>query len=145
MDTMDNKTIFDEEEALEKEKVVSITRKPYVEWDVDGKTYKLKLTTSVIRKLEQGFEKSLLTAVLEDGIPPIGTVITLLQAAMQKYHHGIKSYDVELLLDDFIDAGESQISLLQKVIYPLMHDAGFFTTAQMTLLTKELAEMDTNL
>ena len=112
---------------------------------MNGNEYKLKLTTGIIRKLEQTLKTSLLNAVLEDGVPPMGTVVTLLQAAMQKYHHGIKSYTVEGIIDDYLDSGGSQMSLLIDVIYPLMYDAGFFTEAMLTAITKEIKEMDTTL
>lgn len=153
MDNMENTMVVGIDDELEKEaseptaeeeKVVQM-RRPWVTWDVAGTEYKLKLTTSAITKLEQRFNKSLLAAVLDDGIPPVSTVVTMLQAALQKYHHGIKSYAVEELLDKYLDTGETQISLLKDVIYPLMADAGFFTAAQINLLTKEIAEADTEL
>ena len=139
---MENKTIFDEEMETGAAAEVQ-ARRPWVVWSVGGGEYHLKLTTASIRKLEQQYKKSLLGAVLDDGIPPIGTVITLLQAAMQKYHHGITSEKIEGLLDDYFDAGGTQITLLQEVIYPLMHDAGFFTDAMMAMITSEMANIDT--
>ena len=147
MDIMEKTTtIFDEEPKEAETKLANEkTRKPYVDWFVHGQEYKLKLTTGVIRKLEQGFGKSLLSAVLDEGIPPINVVSTLLQAALQKFHHGMKSYTVDELLDTYIEEGGTQITLLQDVIYPLMHDAGFFTQAQMDLLTKEISEVDSAL
>ena len=153
MDTMDNTaTIFDNEEVTPKAEVTPIKeedsakgRRPYVSWDVKGQEYKLKLTTSVIKKLEQTFKTSLLNAVLEEGIPPVSTTTTLLQAAMQKFHHGIKSYTVEGIVDDYLDEGGTQVTLLMDVIYPLMYDAGFFTEAMLTAVTTEIKEMDTQL
>lgn len=150
MDTMENKMVIgidDELEAVmpDMEETKAVMRRPYVAWTVGGKEYKLKLTTSVITKLEQRFGKSLMVAVLDDGIPPLSTVVTVIQASLQRFHHGIKSYDVELMLDEYLDAGGTQISLLKDVVYPLMADAGFFTEAQMKLLTKEMSEADSSL
>lgn len=147
MDIMEKTTtIFDEEPKEAETKLPDEkTRKPYVEWSVRGQEYKLKLTTGVIRKLEQGFGKSLLSAVLDEGVPSVDVLSTLLQAALQKFHHGMKSYTVDELLDEYFDAGGTQFDLLRDVVYPLMHDAGFFTQAQMDLLTKELSEADSNL
>ncbi len=126
------------------DKVVKM-RRPYVLWTVNGDDYKLKLSSSAITQLERRFNKSLLDAVLDDGIPTVGVMITLLQAAMQKFHHGIKSYTVENIYDNYIDNGGTQITLLTDIIYPLMYDAGFFTDGQMELLTKEISEADSNL
>lgn len=148
MDIMENKTtnLFDEEPIEAKaETVAEKTRRPYVPWSVRGQEYRLKLTTGVIRKLEQGFGKSLLSAVMDEGLPSVDVLSTMLQAALQKFHHGIKSITVDELLDAYFEAGGNQMELLQDVIYPLMHDAGFFTEAQMALLTKELGEVDTDL
>lgn len=147
MDIMEKKTNFLDEEMVEAEADVPTekTRKPYVEWCVREKVYKLKLTTGVIRRLEQGWKKSLLSAVLDEGIPSVDVLSTLLQGALQKFHHGIKSMAVDEMLDEYFDAGGTQIDLLRDVVYPLMHDAGFFTQAQMDLLTKELSEADSNL
>lgn len=151
--TMDNTmAVVGIDDELEQEKTMPIDegkvvkmRRPYVEWEVGGSTYKLKLSSSAITTLERRFNKSLLSAVLDDGIPPVTVTITLLQAALQKFHHGFKSYDVERLYDDYIDAGGTQITLLSDVVYPLMGDAGFFTDGQMKLLTKEISEADSTL
>ena len=147
MDIMEKKTNFLDEETAEvkADAPTEKTRKPYVEWCVREKVYKLKLTTGIIRRLEQGFGKSLLSAVLDEGIPSVDVLSTLLQAALQKFHHGIKSIAVDEMLDEYFEAGGTQLDLLREVVYPLMHDAGFFTQAQMDLLTKELSEADSNL
>ncbi len=138
-DEIENENIMPE---TEEEKTV---RRPYLTWDVAGSEYKLKLTANGITKLEQKFGKSLLVAVLDEGIPPVSTVITILQSALQKFHHGIKSYAVEDMFDAYLDAGGTQITLLKDIVYPLMADAGFFTDAQIKMLTKEIAEADTDL
>lgn len=147
MDIMENKTNFLDEETVKAKADITTEkiRKPYVEWCVREKVYKLKLTTGVIRRLEQGWNKSLLSAVLDEGVPSVDVLSTLLQGALQKFHHGIKSMAVDEILDEYFDAGGTQFDLLQDVVYPLMHDAGFFTQAQMDLLTKELSEADSNL
>lgn len=125
-------------------KVINM-RQPWTTWTVAGTEYKLKLTAGGIAKLEQKFNQSLLTAVLEEGIPPVSTVITILQSALQKFHHGMRSDKVEEMFDEYIDGGGTQITLLRDVIYPLMGDAGFFTPAQMKMLTREMNEADTDL
>ena len=151
MDNMENRMVVGIDDDLDLEESVpsmdeaKTVRKPYITWEVSGSEYKLKLTTSAITKLEQKFNKSLLVAVLDDGIPPVSTVVTILQSALQKYHHGIKSYVVEDMFDSYLDAGGTQISLLKDVVYPLMADAGFFTEAQIKLLTRGIAEADTDL
>lgn len=126
------------------EKVIPF-RKPYTVWEVGGAAYKLKLTAAVITQLESKFKTPLLDAIMADGIPALSTVMTLLQAAAQKYQHGLTSYKIGELLDTYFEEGKSQMDLLRDVIYPLMGDAGFFTAPQMAALTKELETVDTDL
>ena len=119
--------------------------RPFVTWEVGEDSYKLKLTSSVIQKLEATFKTSIMNAVLDNGIPTVGVMVALLQAGLQKYNHGMKSVQVEELFDEYIDSGKTQIDLLREVIYPLMGDAGFFTAAQVEMMTKEIGELDTQL
>ena len=144
MDTMEN--IFDEEmRQPQVTETVTAVRRPWLDWSVGGTEYHLKLTTSIIRKMEQQFKKSLLDAVLSEGIPPVSTVIIMLQGALQKYHHGITSEKVEVLMDTYLDEGGTLITLLQNVIYPLMHDAGFLTDAMLATITSTMDDIDAQL
>lgn len=152
MDSMDyidglDKEIEKTEDEEQNTEVLTVTQpaKPFHEWNVAGNVYKLKLRSQDIKKLEQSFHDSLLNAVLDKGIPPVGVVTTIIQASMQKYQHGMKIRTVEDLYDSYIDGGKTQIDLLREVIYPLMGDAGFFTKAQLDLMTKEMQEIDTDL
>lgn len=152
MDNMENTMVTGIDDMLDGEAVrpedgtnVIKMRKPWIEWNVGDKVYKLKLTARAITQLEKAFGKSLLMAVMDEGIPPVSTEVTLLQAAMQKYNHGIKSDDVGDIFDKYIDEGGNQVTLLKDVVYPLMHDAGFFTDGQMRMLTREIADADTTL
>lgn len=141
---LDDELAKDEATKTE-ETTIATAKRPYLEWSVAGTTYKLKLTTGMIDKLERTLGDSLLNAVLDNGIPKLGVVIAIIQGAMQKYQHGVKSKTVEDLLDTYFDSGKTQIDLLQEVIYELMFDAGFFTRAQMEVITKEIGEIDTTL
>lgn len=143
-------TTFDEELLKEEspeaiaEKVLP-TRQPFHEWQVGEKIYKLKLTTQVIIKLEQTFNDSLLNVVLDKGIPEIRDVVTILQGALQKFQHGMKSAAVEALFDEYLDEGHTQIDVLREVLYPLLYDAGFFTKAQMEMMLREMDALDSSL
>lgn len=143
-DTINNivDEVIEHTETNKMEDNITTMPRPFVIWAVAGKEYRLKLTASWIIKLENQFGKPLMMAVTEDGIPAASVVTTLLQAALQKYNHGIKSSDVEKLYDDYMDAGNTIYTLLNDVIYPLMYDAGFFTRAMLDALTTDLAEMD---
>jgi len=116
--------------------------RPFVVWVVDSTEHRLKLTTAWIQRLEQQFGKSLMLAVTEDGIPATSVILPILQAALQKYNHGMKSNTVENMLDRYIDGGKTIYDLLTEVLYPLMYDAGFFTKAMLEAMTADMAEMD---
>lgn len=140
------KTQFDEElEEANEEKVEEIKPRPFLLWRVGEKEYKLKLTTSVEASLESQLKTPLMSAVLDDGIPAQGTIISIIQGAMQKYHHGIKSYMVAEIVDEYINEGHNKMDLMKSVIYPLMYDAGFFTKGMLDSLMKAMDELDTTL
>lgn len=142
------KTGFDQDleqaEEIKKDEAVFKPR-PFFTWTVKGNEYKLKLTTQVITKLESQFKASLLEAVLEKGIPELYIIVAVLQGALLKFHHGIKSENVMEMLDDYFGEGHTQFDLLQEVIYPIMYDAGFFTKAQMETLQEGLRNVDSDL
>ena len=116
--------------------------RPFVVWTVDGQDFRLKLTTAWIQKLEQQFKKPLMQAVTDDGIPATSVIVPILQAALQKYNHGIKSNTVNDMLVRYIEGGKNIYDLLNEAIYPLMFDAGFFTKTMLDTMTAELQTMD---
>lgn len=148
MDTMDN-TIqgFDEALAEDKEpkedKIVDITaskptRRPYCTWTVKGVEYKLRLTGMVISRLEGTFKRNLLNVLTDDGLPPLSTMLTVIQAAMQQHHHNIKYRDVQQMYDDYVDEGGDQTMLYADVIMSLLMVSGFFTRNQEEILKEEI-------
>ena len=82
---MDNKELdFGlDEEAVEnteetKEKVVSLeekkVRKPWVDWDVGGRTYKLILSTTNIMKVEEKYRTNIVNLISVDGLPRLSVL-----------------------------------------------------------------------
>ena len=114
----------------------------FVVWKIGDKEYKLKLTAAWIVRLEEQFGQSLMLAITEDGIPSLNVVLPVLQAALQKFNHGIKSTDVSGMYDDYIDSGKTIIDLLGETIYPLLYDAGFFTKATLDVMTEQMKTLD---
>ena len=144
MDEME-RTQFDEELENADKETVGAKPRPFLVWRVKDEDYKLKLTTSAIVTLETQFKESLTDAVLEDGIPKQNVLIALLQGAMLKYNHNIKSVDVARIIDAYIDEGHNYMDLLSEVVYPLMYDAGFFTKPMLEAMQNALSEVDTQL
>lgn len=135
-----------DEQPKEEEKVVPITRKPYSTWTVGDTEYKLKLRASEITRLEERFKENLLVVVTGgDGFPPLATMLTIIQGAMQAFHHGMTFGKVQSCFDQYVDEGGDQMKLMAEVIMPLLSVSGFFTETQKEALTESMKEMDTPL
>lgn len=114
--------------ALEKEEAPTPEkpkRKPFAVWSVGGTEYHLKLTTDGIVALESKTKKNLLSLI--DELPPLNVMCGIIQASMQRYHHGIKYNQVKALIDEYIDEGGSQLELFTDVILPIFQVSGFFS------------------
>ena len=106
-------------------------RKAFAYWTVGGEDYKLKLTTQQICKLEEKFRCNLVTLIMQSGgLPQLGIMLTVIQAAMTPWKHGVKYKDVQALYDQYADEGGTQMDLMVDVIMEIMLVSGFFTENQ---------------
>lgn len=103
-------------------------RRPFCVWKVGNKEYKLKLTTAMICKLEDKYKKNLLNCISE--MPALSMMLTIVQAAMQKYHHGISYSKVQEIFDEYTDEGGNQTDFFTDVIIEVLTVSGFFTENQ---------------
>lgn len=138
---------FDEEleEKEEDEKVVSLEekkkRRPFAYWEVDDKTYKMKLTTPNICRLEDKYKTSLLNLLFGSGnVPPLSIMLTITQAAMLPYHHKIKFADVQNLFDKYCEEGGTQMTFMTDVFMEIYKVSGFFTEDQAEEMDRKLEE-----
>lgn len=128
-----------DEEMQETEKVVSMEekkkeRKPFHFWEVGDRTYKLKLNTSMICKLENKYRCNISTLVIGDDMPPLAVMLTIIHAAMTPWEHGVSYADTQKMYDMWQENGGNQQALYTKVIIPLMAVSGFFTENQARIL-----------
>ena len=114
-------------------------RQPFAYWNVGGREYKLKLTTDTICRLEEKFKKNLLS-LLDGGVPPLAVMLTITQAAMKKYEHGIKYSDVQEMFDRYCDEGGTQLSFMTDVLIPIYNVSGFFSENQQDAVEQKLEE-----
>lgn len=138
---------FDEEleEKEEDEKIVSLEekkkRRPFAYWEVGGKTYKMKLTTQNICRLEDKFKTSLLNVLFGAGsVPPLSVMLTIAQVAMLPYNHKIKYEDVQALFDKYCDEGGTQMTFMTDVFMEIYKVSGFFTEDQAEEMDRKLEE-----
>lgn len=132
---------FGMDEELEKEqvdtggKVVALPekkKKPFAYWNVREREYRLKLTTEQICKLEEKYRCNLLTLLLQGngGMPALGIMLTVIQAAMTPWEHGVKYKDIQSAFDAYVENGGTQLTLFSNVIMQILMVSGFFTENQ---------------
>lgn len=132
---------LDTVEETTEEKVVEMTekkeRKPFHYWTVNGRDYRLKLKASTINKLENKYRQNILNML--DDIPPLSVMLTIIQAAMEPWEHGMSYTKVQNLYDYWADKeGGNQTDLYSKVIIPTLAVSGFFTQEQADVLVEEM-------
>ncbi|MBA4700730.1 MAG: hypothetical protein H2212_15000 [Ruminococcus sp.] len=115
-------------------------RKAFHVWEVSGTQYKLKLTTSNICMLEDKYKRNLLDLVSTGSFPPLNLMLTIIQAAMLPFHHGIKYESIQAIYDSYVEDGGSQTDLLSSVLMPTLAVSGFFTPEQAESMEKKLQE-----
>ena len=134
--------IFGIEETRDEKADKKITRKPYVPWVVGDTEYRLKLTADAIVKLENKYKANVLSIISpEEGLPPVGALLTVIQASMQKYEHNVSFSTVTDIYDKYVDEGGDMTTLMEDVIMPILSNSGFFTKE----MEKDLEKMDTAL
>ena len=133
---------LNEETRDEKAEAKKTKRMPYVSWVVDGTEYRLKLTTTAIVKLENQYKANVLSIISpEEGLPPVGTLLTVIQASADKYEHGLNFSAIADIYDKYVENGGDMTTLMEDVIMPLLSNGGFFTQE----MDRELMNQDSTL
>lgn len=125
------------------EKIVPVKkRRPFHYWTVNGKDYKLKLTTAMIGKLENKYRTNILNLISDSGIPPLSVMLTIVQAAMAPWGHGISYADIQKMYDSWSDKGGNQMDFFTGILIPTMAVSGFFTDQQAEAMMESLKDTD---
>lgn len=76
----------------------------YIDFNVGGKDYKLRLATRNIVALEKAIGCNPLS-IFGDGneIPSITTMVNILWFSLQKFHHGISLTDAYDIFDEYLE------------------------------------------
>lgn len=136
---MENIGGLEEMNETTEEKVVNMEEKkrpPFHYWTVGGREYRLKLKATTINKLENKYRQNLMNMI--DEIPPLSVMLTIIQAAMEPWEHGLSYPKVQSLYDSWTEEGGNQMDLFTKVIIPTMAVSGFFTPEQADLIVEEI-------
>ena len=138
-ETRENEAVNGNEEMAAEEEVKK--RLPFAVWEVSGKEYRLKLKSKAILRLEEKFRNNLLNALTGQGIPPLGVMLTTIQAAAQEYNHKLDFAKVQELYDQYVENGGTQLTLYMDVIMPILEASGFFTLNQAETMNEKLDEV----
>lgn len=138
---------LEQEEAKQENNIVSMEefqkkRKPFHYWTVKGTDHQMKLTTKMITKLENKYHMNITNLITSNDLPPLSVMLTVAQAAIAPWEHGMSYEKVSGLYDAWVDEGYGQTDFLSKVIIPTMAVSGFFTASQAELILKEIEEAD---
>ena len=111
----------------------------YTEFKVGSQEFKLRATAASIIELEKklgGRNPLQVLMTVENGdIPSVGSLLLILHASMQKYHHGMTFEKVLELYDDYVDAGNAYTDLI-PVMVDTFRTSGFFKSASQETATE---------
>lgn len=81
----------------------------YIDFEAGNKAYKLRLNTRNIVTLEKtlGCNPVHIFDTTGKTLPSITTMVAVLHASLQQYHHGITMSDAYGIFDDYLDDGNS--------------------------------------
>ena len=128
----------EKDEAVEKKK-----KKPFHYWMANGEEYKLKLTTSMIEKLENKYRTNVMNLVITDDIPPLTVMLTIAQAAIAPWQHKVGYEKVKEIYENWKENdGGNQMKFYTDVIMPTMAVSGFFTDEQAEVMMKNMKDAD---
>ena len=89
----------------------------YIDLEISGKSYKLRLNTRNIVMLEKQLGCNPL-AIFGNGdtVPTITIMVGILHASLQQYHHGITLNDAYDLFDDYLADGHNSTDFITTII-----------------------------
>lgn len=89
----------------------------YVDFSAGNKEYKLRLNVRNIVALEKQLGCNPL-AIFGDGstIPTITTMVTVLWASLQQYHHGVTMNDAYDIFDAYLDDNHASTDFLEVIV-----------------------------
>lgn len=117
-------------------------RRMFHVWKVGDEEYKMKLNAQMTEAVENKYKTNILNLIAEDGIPPLSVMLTIVQAALSPWNHGMKYKEVQKLYDEWCKEDGNQMDLLSRVIMPTMVVSGFFTKDQGESIMDDLEKAE---
>ena len=72
----------------------------------------------------------------------LSIMLTIIQAAIAPWEHGIAYQDVQKLYDRWLEEGGNQMELFTEVLMPTLAVSGFFTEKQAASMMENLKDVD---
>lgn len=89
----------------------------YYDFEAGNKAYKLRLNTRNIVALEKQLGCNPVSIFGKgDTIPTISTMVAVLHASLQQYHHGVSIDDAYTIFDEYLDAGHAMTDFIPEII-----------------------------
>ena len=133
----EEKTVdFTEKKAEMEEK--KPLRPAFALWEVDGTTYRMKLSTQDVVELESRYKTNLMN-IMGSGdavMPALKVMLDVAHKALSGYHHGIKQETMYQLFNKYIDEGGSQLKFYMEVYMKIFAASGFFSESQAESMSK---------
>lgn len=108
----------------------------YYDFEVEGKTYKLRLNTRNVVLLEKALGGNPLSIFKDDNtIPTVAQMVAILHASLQQYQHGITLDDTFDLFDKWLAAGHSTIDFI-NIILEIYKDSGIIPEVDVNVKEK---------
>lgn len=117
-------------------------RRPFAYWKIRDRVIQLKLKASFIERVEAKYGNTNIIDLVfaSDGLPALGVMLTVIQAAAMPWNHGLSYTDVQNLYDIWCEDGGNQTELFKDIVMPLMAVSGFFSPKQTEEILARLEE-----
>ena len=90
----------------------------YIDFTAGNKDYKLRLNTRNVVVLEKqlGCNPLAIFGTTGESIPTVTTMVTILHASLQQFHHGISANDAYDIFDSWLEEGHSTIDFVNIIL-----------------------------
>lgn len=90
----------------------------YIDFTAGNKDYKLRLNTrnTILLEKQLGCHPLNIFDVNGNSVPSITTMVAILHASLQQYHHGITLNDAYDLFDTWLDDGHASTDFLEIIL-----------------------------
>lgn len=109
----------------------------YAYWEVGGVAYKMKLSTSMVCRIEEKYKTNLLN-LMSGGIPRLSVMLTIIQGALADWNHGISYKNVQEMYEQYVEEGGDQTKFMADILMSVLSVSGFFPQEMAQNIREEI-------